>query len=190
MFWYLFFGIILIIVTFPINIKSIIKFNLLNLKSELYIEIYKIKLIKIKIKFKKGFVYITKNKITYKEKLTASNINVVFLINFLKNFYYRTIIMEISNINEIGIKDDAFHTAYICESVDIVLKTILRVIKNNKVGSHIFVYNSTNYDEDCVNSKLEVNISFNLFDFLVSFMISKFTTKGVKYERIKEREES
>lgn len=189
MYWYLFFVILIIIITFPIKTKVVVKANILNLSSQLFISVLGIKILKLRVKFKGNYVYITKGKYTYKEKLTASNIDVVFLINFVKLLYFRLHLIELIEESEIGYSNNALTTSLGVASVDIIVKGILARVKNNKKSSHIFIDNYAKYNEDCLNFKLEASICINILDIFYSFVSSKIKSKGVKYERTKQREQ-
>jgi len=189
MYWYLFFVLLILVLTFPIKTKVVFKSNILNLSSQIFISILGIKILKLKIKFKGNYVYITKGKYTYKEKLTPSNIDVVFVINFVKLLYFRLHLLELTEESEIGYSNNAMATSLGVASIDIICKGILARIKNNKKSSHIFIDNYAKYNEDCLNFKLEASICINILDIFYSFVASKIKSKGVKYERTKQREQ-
>lgn len=189
MYWYLFFVLLIIILTFPVQTKVVLKANVLNLSAQLFISILGVNLVKLKIKFKGNYVYITKGKYTYKEKLTPSNIDVVFAVNFVKLLYFRLQLLELTEESEIGYQNNAMTTSLGVASVDIITKGILARIKNNKKSSHIFIDNYAKYNQDCLNFKLESSICINILDIIYSWVSSKIKSKGVKYERTKQREQ-
>lgn len=189
MFWYLFFALVAIFLFLPFNTRVSLKLNVLNLSGELCVQIFAIKMIKLKIKIKGNFIYITKKGITYKEKLTANNVDVIFVIKFVANLYFRMKINEIFEAGQYGIKDDALSTSILCSGFDLLIKSALAKIKNNKKLSHIFIINCAKYNEDCLNFKLECDFNINIADILYSFVLSKLSSKGVKYERTRQREQ-
>lgn len=190
MYWYLFFVLFIFLISLPIKTKTVIKGNILNLSAQMHISLFKFNIVKLKVKINGGFVYITKGKWTYKEKLTSSNINLVFLFNFLKELYFRTQLLELTQEADIGYKDNAMTTSLLVSGLDIVSKGILCKVKNNKKYSHIFINNSAKYDSDCLIFKLQTILKINIFDVIYSFISSKLKSKGVKYERTKQREQS
>lgn len=190
MFWYLFFAIVAIILFLPFNTRITVKLNVLNLSAELYIKLFAIKIIKLKIKIKGSYIYITQNGITYKEKLTANNVDVIFVKNFIWLLYFRMKLNELSLSGQYGIKTNAFHTAIVCATSDLIMKSLLSQIKNNKKLAHIFVTNYTKYDDDCLNFKFELDFNINIVDIIYSLILSKLSSKGVKYERTRQREQS
>lgn len=189
MYWYLFFVLLIIILTFPVKTKVVIKANVLNLSAQIFISLLGIKVLKLKVKFKGSYVYITKGKYTYKEKLTPSNIDVVFILNFVKLVYFRLHLLELIEESEIGYSNNAMATSMAVAGVDIITKGLLTRIKNNKKFSHIFIDNYAKYNQDCLNFKIEASITVNMFDILYSLVSSKIKSKGVKYERTKQREQ-
>lgn len=189
MFWYLFFCILLIFLFLPFNTRLCVKVNALKIASEVSVKILCFQVLKMKIKVKGKYIYITKKGITYKEKLTTNNVDVVFGLNFILQMYFRIKLNEIYEAGQYGIKDDAFYTSMLCSSVDLVFKGILGKIKNNKKMAHIFITNSAIYNEDCLNLKLEFDFNVNIIDIVYSFVLSKLSSKGVKYERTRQREQ-
>lgn len=190
MFWYLFFGLVAIFLFLPFNTRVSLKLNVLNLSGELCVQVFAIKIIKLKIKIKGNYIYITKKGITYKEKLTANNVDVVFAMKFVVNLYFRIKLNEIFEAGQYGIKDNALSTSILCSCCDLLIKSVMAKIKNNKKLSHIFVINGAKYNEDCLNFKLECDFNINIMDILYSLVLSKLSSKGVKYERTRQREQS
>ena len=186
MYWYLFFVFFVLFITLPIKYKMVAKINLLNLSGEIFISILNISIIKLKIKIKKNFIYITKKGITYKQKLTPSNIDIIFVLNLIKEFYFRIKLVEIIETAEIGVKNSAFISAMSLVGFDLTSKGILSKIKNNKKSSHILVENRAKYNDDCLTCKFEMVFCINLLDILYSAVSSKIKSKGVKYETSKE----
>lgn len=190
MFWYLFFGILLMILFLPFNTRVCVKLNTLKIASEIYVKILCFQVLKLKIKVKGKYIYLTKKGITYKEKLTTNNADLVFGLNFVLQMYFRIKLNEIYEAGQYGIKDDAFYTSILCSSIDLIFKGILGKIKNNKKTAHIFITNSAIYNEDCLNFKLELDFNVNIIDIVYSFILSKLSSKGDKYERTRQREQS
>lgn len=190
MYWYLIFVFIAIILSYPITINMVCKINALNLVSEIYLGVFKFKVIKYRVKVKGQFVYITKKGITYKEKFTPKNVDVDFVFKLLKELYYRINLITLEEYSEVGYRLDASKTALSASYLDIILKSVLTKVKNNKKLSHIFIFNSAKYNEDCLNLKLKSKISVNLFDLIYSLIVSKIKAKGEKYERVKQGKQS
>lgn len=187
--WYLFFIILAVFLFVPINVRTSFKINVLKMAGEVCIKILGITFLKLKVKIKHNFVYITKKGITYKEKLTPSNINIVFLMNFISQMYFRIKLNMLSEEGECGVKENAFTTSMLCVTIDMLFKGVFAKIKNNKKASHIFLNNGAKYNEDCLNFKFELDFNVNIIDILYTLILSKIRSKGEKYERIEQREQ-
>lgn len=185
MYWYLFFVVFILFITLPIKYKVVAKINFLNLSGEIFISILNINIVKLKIKIKKNFIYITKKGVTYKQKLTPSNIDIVFVIKLINEFYFRIKLIEIIQTAEIGVKNSAYVSAMSLISFDLITKGILAKIKNNKKSSHILIKNSAKYNDDCLRCGLETIFCVNILDILYSIISSRLKSKGVKYETSK-----
>ena len=188
MYWYLFFVVFIFVVTIPLKFHTWFKFNILNMSGEIYVTIMGIKIIKLKVKIKNNYIYITKKGITYKEKLTPSNIDVVFVLNLINALYFRCRLYSMAQTSEIGYVNNALTTALFTASTDILFKTIFGIIKNNKKSSHIFILNSAKYNEDCLILNLELNFSLNILDALYCLITTKIKSKGERFEREQEEE--
>ena len=114
----------------------------------------------------------------------------LFVLKLIQELYYRIQLQEFEEIGEFGISDNAVATALFASSFDICLKGILTKIKNNKKFSHILITNNPKYNDDCVSIKLNSEVRINIFDIIYSFVSSKLKSKGDKYERTKQREQS
>ena len=190
MFWYLFLCLLLIFLFLSFNTRVCIELNALKIASEISVKILWFNVLKLKIKVKGKFIYINKIGIIYKEKLTTNNADIVFGYNFVIQMYFRIKLNEIFEAGQYGIKDDAFSTSLLCSFVDLVFKGILGKIKNNKKPAHIFITNSAIYNEDCLNLKFEFDFNVSIIDIIYSFVSSKLSSKGVKYERTRQRKQS
>ena len=190
MYWYLFFMLFVLVLSLPIKFKTIINFNLLKQFTEVNIKIFRLNIVKFRVKIKNNYIYLTKKAITYKQKFSTKNIEVVFVLKLIQELYYRIQLQEFEEIGEFGISDNAVATALFASSFDICLKGILTKIKNNKKFSHILITNNPKYNDDCVSIKLNSEVRINIFDIIYSFVSSKLKSKGDKYERTKQREQS
>lgn len=188
MYWYLFFVILILIFTFPIKCRTWFKFNILNMSGEMFVTIIGLKVIKLKVKFKNNYIYVTKKGITYKEKLAPSNVDVVYVLNLINALYFRTRLYTFAENSEIGYKNNALTTSLMTASVDILFKSAFGIIKNHKKSSHIFLINSPKYNDDCLILNLEAIFSLNLLDLAYCLVSTKLKSKGEKFERNQEQE--
>ena len=188
MYWYLFFVLLILVITLPFKFRTWFKFNILNMSGEVFATIMGIKIIKIKVKVKNNFIYITKKGITYKEKLAPSNIDVIYVLNLINALYFRTRLYTFAETSEIGYKNNALTSALMTASVDILFKSAFGIIKNHKKSSHIFLLNSPKYNDDCLILNLEAIFSLNFLDLIYCLITTKIKSKGEKFERKQEDE--
>jgi len=186
MYWYLFFVLFILLLSAPIMFKTWLKLNILNMSGEVRVSLLCFHIIKFKFKVKNNYIYITKKGLTYKEKLTPSNIDVVFVLNLINALYFRTKIYTFAENTEIGYKNNALTTSIMTALVDVLFKSIFSVIKNHKKSTHIFLINSPKYNDDCLYLNLETSFSINLFDLLYSLILTKIKSKGEKFEKQEE----
>lgn len=189
MWWYLFFVLIIFILSVPLVYQAQIKFNVMNMSGEFSIKIWFIKLTKVKVKIKKNYIYVTKKGITYKEKLAPNNVDIIFILNLLKSLYFRGVLIRFDETAEIGYLNNAMTTAFATTATDLIIKGLLAKIKTNKKLSMITIQNTPIYDVDCINVSLNIAISINFFDMLYSLVASKINAKGTKYEKEKDIED-
>lgn len=190
MFWYLFFVVVVLIIATPIKVRTIFNFNILNMSGNVFIGVGFFRLINLKVKIKNSYIYITKKGVTYKEKLTPTNVDVVFVKNLIKEIYFRTVLINLKEVSNIGVENNAMQTSLLSAVLDVVVKATFAKIKNNKKLAHIFVENSAKYSEDCLLICLTSVFETNLFDMVYTIVKSKLKSKGEKYERIKQREQN
>ncbi|MBQ3502736.1 MAG: hypothetical protein IJA72_03625, partial [Clostridia bacterium] len=132
-----------------------------------------------------GYVYITQNGRTRREKLTSKNYNIAFVLKFINEIYFRTQLAFLKFNSELGYYNDAMVTALGSSVIDVVSKCIYSRILHNKKSAHIFVLNEAKYNQDCLRAELEGQVSISLFDVIYSFISSVLSLKGDKYERTK-----
>ena len=185
MIWKIIVILIIFLIIFPIIIKFKIVFNILRFSGEIHIRILKIINFKIKVKLRGGYVYITQNGRTRREKLTSKNYNIAFVLKFINEIYFRTQLAFLKFNSELGYYNDAMVTALGSSVIDVVSKCIYSRILHNKKSAHIFVLNEAKYNQDCLRAELEGQVSISLFDVIYSFISSVLSLKGDKYERTK-----
>lgn len=184
--WYLIFlfSTIMNILTiiYPFLISFDVRFNILRLKGSVTIKIFnKIKL-EFKIRIKNGYIYINhKNKLR-KEKISKTNFNFMFLITLLNQLYFREQFLSFYLKTNFGFVLDSNVTAVVCGYIDVIGKSLLAKLKNNKKSSHIFIDIEPQYNQDIFNVRLENTIRMSIFDILYSLVYTLF---GVwrKYEK-------
>lgn len=185
MFWELFILILITLIIIPVPIKIRLKFNLLKLSGEVSIKWLKIFGYKIRVRFRGKYIYITHKSKTRREKFTSKNFNVAFVMQLIKNIYFRLVLTKIYFASQTGYYNNAMTTAISSSLIDIVSKDMCCRILDNKKSAHIFVGNEPRYNEDCLNVKVEGDIKISVFDVLYSLVNSLLSLKGEKYERNK-----
>ncbi len=184
--WYLIFlfSVIMNILTimYPFLISFNIRFNILRLKGIVIIKIFNKIKFEFKIRIKNGYIYINhKNKLR-KEKITNSNFNIIFIINLLNQLYFREQFLSFYFKSNFGYVLDSCVTAVICGYIDVIGKSFLSKLKNNKKSSHIFIDIEPQYNQDIFNIRLENTIRMSIFDILYS-LVYTLVEVWRKYEK-------
>ncbi len=176
--WYLFFlfvlMIILWIILFPFLIKFDIRFNILRLKGSFTIKILNKFVLDYKIRIKHGYVYINHKNKERKEKISDKNINVIFILNLIKQLYFREQFVGIEIYSNFGYMYNAMITAVVSGGVEALTKSILGKIKNNKKSTHILIDIEPKYNEDILNIRIINEVRLSVFDIIYAFILTKF----------------
>ena len=173
----------------PIPIKFKVIFNILRLSGAVEISVIKFIKFKMRVRFRGAYVYITKNNKTKREKLTSKNFNIAFVVQFVRQLYFRTILENLKFVGYVGYCNDAMVTAMTSSVIDIMSKCLSARILHNKKSSHIFILNETKYNQDCLNLKIEGKINICIFDIIYSVINTLWSLKGDKYERTNSKTE-
>lgn len=174
--WYLIFSFLTIlnIMTFiyPFLINIDVRFNILRLKGTIYITIFNKIKFEFNIRIKNGYVYINhKNKLR-KEKISNKNISIIFIFKLLNQMYFREQFLDFIVRSNFGCINDACVTAVVCGYIDVLGKSLLSKLKNNKKSSHIFIDVEPKYNEDIFNIRLYNTIRMSVFDILYAVIYS------------------
>lgn len=183
MIWQIILLIVIFLLIIPIPIKVKLSFNILRLSGEVFVRVLKIFKIKVRVRFRGSYVYVSSKKKTKREKLTSKNYNVVFLMQFIRQLYFRIIFTQLEFMCEVGYYNDALTTALGSGVVDIVSKGLSARILHNKKSAHIFINNEAKYNQDCLNMKLECQVKISLFDVIYTIVNTLWSIKGEQYER-------
>ena len=143
MIWQIILLIIIFLLIIPIPIKFKVVFNILRLSGAVEVAILKFINFKIRVRFRGAYVYITQNNKTRREKLTAKNFNIVFVVQIIRQLYFRTILRDLKFVGDVGYYNDAMVTAMASSAIDIVAKCLSARILHNKKSAHIFITNDT-----------------------------------------------
>ena len=176
--WYLFLTftlfLIIFLIIYPFLIKFDIRFNILKLKGSLTIKILNKYVIDFKIRIKHGYVYINHKNKERKEKITEKNINVAFILNLIKQLYFREQFLNLEIHSNFGYMYDAMITAVVTGVIDVITKSMIGKIKNNKKTTHILIDIKPKYNEDILNMRLQNSVRISIFDILYAFILAKF----------------
>lgn len=183
MIWQIILLIIIFLLIIPIPIKFKVVFNILRLSGAVEIAIFKVIKFKLRVRFRGAYVYITKNNITRREKLTSKNFNIAFVVQFVRQLYFRTILQDLKFEGDVGYYNDAMVTAMASSVIDIISKCLSARILHNKKCAHIFVSNETKYNQDCLNLKIEGKVNIAIFDVIYSIINTLWSLKGESYEK-------
>lgn len=182
MIWQIILLSIIFLLIIPIPIKFKLVFNVLRLSGAVQIKLFKFINFKLRVRFRGAYVYITRNNKTRREKLSSKNYNVAFVMQLVRQLYFRLILTNLSFASDVGYYNDAMVTAMSSSILDIISKCIYSRILHNKKSAHIFIQNDTKYNQDCFNVKIDGNIKISLFDVLYSLINTLWSLKGEKYE--------
>ncbi len=183
MIWKIILLIIIFLLIVPIPIKLNLGFNILRLSGEVRIHLLKFVNFKVRVRFRGAYVYITRKNKTRREKLTATNYNVAYVMQLIRQLYFRVELNSLTLLSEEGYYNDAMITALASGVIDIATKCAKGRILHNKKSAHIFVQNEAKYNQDCLNLKLECEVKISLFDILYSIINSLWSVKGDNYEK-------
>ena len=157
---------------YPFLINIDVRFNILRLKGTIYITIFNKIKFEFNIRIKNGYVYINhKNKLR-KEKISNKNISVIFIFKLLNQMYFREQFLDFIVRSNFGCINDACVTAVVCGYIDVLGKSLLSKLKNNKKSSHIFIDVEPKYNEDIFNIRLYNTIRMSVFDILYAVIYS------------------
>lgn len=182
MIWQIIVLIIVFLLIIPIAIKFRLEFNILNLSGVVKLQFFKIFNFKLRVRFRGQYVYITKNNHSRREKLTSKNFNVAFVMQLVRQLYFRLVLANLHFSSNVGYYNDAMITAIGSGIFDITSKCLYSRILHNKKSAHIFILNEAKYNQDCLNFKIDGDFSISIFDILYSIVNTLWSLKGVKYE--------
>ena len=157
---------------YPFLIKFEIKCNILKFKGGISIKFFNKIKFEIKFRVKNGYVYIYFNNKERKEKISKKNINIMFVLNLVKQLYFRQQWLDFIVTSNFGFVLDSCITATTCGAIDVVSNSILGKVKNNKKSAHIFVNIEPKYNEDIFNIKIENTTRISIFDIIYTLIIT------------------
>ena len=158
---------LLLIISIPVKFK--VAFNVLKLSGDVQINVFKVVKSKFHIRFRGGYIYITQNGKTRREKITAKNFNLSLIVELIKQLYFRAVLNKLTFRSEVGYYNNAMITAIGSGITDISAKSLYAKILHNKKSAHILIQNDAKYNQDCLNIKVELQFNISIFDIIYSF---------------------
>jgi len=185
--WRLIFLFVLILLImfaiYPFLVQFDIKFNVLKLRGEVAITIFNKFKIDFKIRIKHGYIYINHKNKERKEKISNKNFSVVLILNLINQLYFREQFLDLTILANFGYVLDSRVTATICGYIDVISKSLLGPIKNNKKSSHIFVSVEPKYNEDVLNARVRNIVRISFLDIVYTLFYTFIHARG-KYEKV------
>lgn len=165
---------------YPFLIQFEIRCNILRLKGTVFVKFFnKIKL-EMKFRVKNGYVYIYYKNKERKEKISNKNINIVFILNLVKQLYFRHQLLEANVLSNFGYVNNSMLTASVCGAVDVISKCFICKLKNNKKSAHIFVSVNPKYNEDIFNIKFSYMMRMSAVDIIYTLTLTIIKTISFK----------
>ena len=168
---------------YPFLIKFEIKCNILRLKGQLNIIFFnKIKL-DFRFRIKHGYIYIYFKNNEIKEKISNKNINIIFILNLIKQIYFRHQLLNCNLTSNFGFILDSCITATTCGYIDVLSKCVLSKVKNNKKSAHIFVDVQPKYNEDIFNLRFVYEMRMSVVDIFYTLIYTGLKTVSRKLNK-------
>lgn len=162
---------------YPFLIKFEIKLNAIKLKGVFSIKFFNKLKFEIKFRIKHGYIYLYFNNKERKEQLSNKNFNVRFVINLINQMYFRQQWLNFNFKANFGFVLDSCITANACGYIDVISKSLLAKIKNNKKSAHIFTQVEPKYNEDICNLRIVNEIRMSVVDIVYSFIYTIIYTR-------------
>lgn len=182
----LFFIVLLVfLILMPLFIKVKLTTRVLTMSGSLRIELMGLTIYKCNYKIRGAYIHIkTKHKHT-KQQLNNSNTKYIFIKKLITMLYFRQNITDVSIKGRFGYQNDAFITALICSTFDILATDFMCRLKNNKQSANIRVHSEPKYDKDEFSIEMCSKFNMSIFDILFALTITRLRLIGGNYERKK-----
>ena len=136
-----------------------------------------------KFRIKHGYIYIYFKNKEIKEKISDKNINIIFVLNLIKQIYFRHQLLNCNLISNFGFILDSRVTATICGYIDVISKCVLAKVKNNKKLAHIFVDVKPRYNEDIFNFRVVYEMRMSVVDIFYTLIFTSIKTMIRKFNK-------
>lgn len=158
---------------YPFLVKFDFRFNFIKLKGTIIFKLFNKIKFEFKIRIKHGYVYINHKNKERKEKISKKNINITFILELVKQLYFREQFLDLVIHSNFGYVLDSCATAVGAGAIDVITKSLLMKIKNNKKSANIFIFVEPKYNEDVCNIRLENTIRISIFDLIYTLIYTK-----------------
>ncbi len=167
---------IIVIFFIPIKVQGRFSFNVAEMSGAIGIFLYGIELSHQIIWFENKKIYTRKeDEITSKE-LELNSKEMIFMNMLFDEIKDKTRLKEISIFYNLGV-GDAFASAMIGGSVNVLLMSMLGVVKNAKPTASLGIYDTISYNREVCQFAVKAVMSISLFDVVYSLLNSVILTK-------------
>lgn len=167
---------IIIFLFIPIKLEGRVSFNVLDLSGALGIFLYKIKLSHEQIWLENKKIYTRKEDSIERKELDFSSQEMLFVQMLFNEVKDKTRLKEISVFYNLGV-GDAFESAMIGGTINVLLLALMGVIKNAKPTASLGVYDTISYNREVCQFAIKAVMSISLFDVVYSLARSVILTK-------------
>ena len=95
-------------------------------------------------------------------------------MSLINQLYFREQFLDLDVISNFGYNLDSRITAVGCGYIDVLVKSLLGKLKNNKKSSHIFVSVEPKYNQDIFNVRVTNVFRISIWDMLYTLIYTKF----------------
>ncbi len=167
---------LIIIFLIPIKIEGRASFNVLEMSGAFGIFLYSIKLSHELIWFENKKLYSRKENSIESKELEFSSQEMIFVQMLFKEIKDKTRLKELSVFYNLGV-GDAFESAIIGGHLNVLLLSLMGVIKNAKPTASLGVFDTISYNREVCQFAIKAVMSISLFDVAYSLIRSVILTK-------------
>ena len=181
--WYLLIPFAVIVILFiPIKLQGRVSFNVAEMSGAIGIFLYRIKLSHQLIWFENKKIYTRKEEEITSKELELSSKEMIFAEMLFGELKDKTRLKEISIFYNLGV-GDAFTSAMLGGSINVLLMSFLGIIKNAKPTASLGIYDTISYNREVCQFAVKAVMSISLFDVVYSLIRSVILTKRVSNKK-------
>ncbi|MBO5022625.1 MAG: hypothetical protein J6C53_04050 [Clostridia bacterium] len=167
---------IIIIFFIPIKLQGRFSFNVAEMSGAIGIFFYRIKLSHQLIWFENKKIYTRKEDEIISKELEFNSKEMIFMQMLFGEIKDKTRLKEISIFYNLGV-EDAFTSAMLGGTINVLLMSMLGVIKNAKPTATLGIYDTISYNRQVCQFAVKAVMSISLFDVVYSLFRSVILTK-------------